>query len=45
MIDAEKSEGALVAGVLENYFSNTQVAYIHLHDANRAYFSALVVRV
>jgi hypothetical protein len=41
---AEVCEGKVVAAAIERQFANTQVRYIHLHNAKRGCFSCLVRR-
>ena len=45
MIAATVCEGALVAGELERLFDDSNVAYIHLHNAKQGCFSCAVKRV
>lgn len=45
MIDASVCDGAAVAEQLEQAFSNSAVAYVHLHNAKRGCFSCLASRV
>ena len=45
IIDAAVCDGNDVAPEIERMFGNKQVAYIHLHNAKRGCFSALVARV
>lgn len=44
MVDADLSEGAEAAALIERFFSNPAVAYIHAHYARRGCFAALVER-
>jgi len=44
IIDAAVCDGNDVAPEIERMFGNRHVAYIHLHNAKRGCFSALVVR-
>ncbi|MGB4858748.1 MAG: DUF1203 domain-containing protein [Dokdonella sp.] len=45
MIEATVCEGTLVAGELERLFDDTEVAYVHLHNAKQGCFSCAVTRV
>jgi hypothetical protein len=45
MIDANVCEGMAVAEELERTFANSEVAYVHLHNAKRGCFSCLASRV
>lgn len=44
MTDAAVCPGAEAAGVIERFFEDSRVAYIHLHNANRGCFSCAVQR-
>jgi hypothetical protein len=44
MIDADVVEGAQVEPALERLFATPQTAYIHVHNAKRGCFAALVER-
>ena len=44
IIAAGVCEGTLAAREIEKYFSNDQVAYIHLHNAKQGCFSCQVIR-
>ena len=44
MVDATVHEGALVHAEIERMFSDTSVAYAHLHNAKRGCFSCRVER-
>jgi hypothetical protein len=44
MLDAAVCEGKDVAASILRMFDNLQVAYIHLHNANRGCFSCRVNR-
>ncbi len=44
IVAATVCEGSVVATEIESYFSQVDVAYIHLHNAKRGCFSALVNR-
>lgn len=44
MVDAAVCEGTAVAAWLEQAFSDTQIAYIHLHNAKRGCFSCMAAR-
>jgi hypothetical protein len=44
MIDADLTEGADAAALIERMFANAAVAYIHAHYARRGCFAALVER-
>jgi hypothetical protein len=45
MTDAMVCAGADVSGAIQKMFDAAEVAYIHLHNANRGCFSCTVVRV
>ena len=45
MIAAHVSDGVDVAGVLEQLFTDSAVAYVHLHNAKQGCFSCLARRV
>ena len=45
IIEADVTEGAVVEKTIEQFFSNDQVAYIHLHFARRGCYAARVDRV
>jgi hypothetical protein len=44
MIEAELTEGLEAAALIERFFANPAVAYIHAHYARRGCFAALVER-
>lgn len=44
MIEADLTEGAEAAALIERFFANPNVAYIHAHYARRGCFAALVER-
>jgi len=44
MIEADLTEGAEVAALIERFFANPKVAYIHAHYARRGCFAALIER-
>ncbi|MGD9980669.1 MAG: DUF1203 domain-containing protein [Hyphomonadaceae bacterium] len=44
MIEAELCEGSAAAGLIERFFVDRSVAYIHAHYARRGCFAALVER-
>ena len=44
MIEADLTEGADAAALIERFFANLHVAYIHAHYARRGCFAALVER-
>ena len=44
MIEATVCEGTLVAGELERFFDDADVAYIHLHNAKQGCYSCAVKR-
>lgn len=44
MIEADLTEGAEAAALIERFFANPNVAYIHAHYARRGCFAALVQR-
>jgi hypothetical protein len=44
MIEAELTEGAEAAALIERFFANPNVAYIHAHYARRGCFAALIER-
>lgn len=44
MIEAELTEGAEAAALIERFFTNPNVAYIHAHYARRGCFAALIER-
>lgn len=44
MIEADLVEGAEAAALIERFFANDKVAYIHAHYARRGCFAALVER-
>ena len=45
MIDALVCAGSAAAAAIQKMFSRDDVAYIHLHNANRGCFSCAVNRV
>lgn len=45
MIEADLVEGAEAAALIERFFANENVAYIHAHYARRGCFAAIVERV
>jgi hypothetical protein len=45
MIDAVVCAGSETSATVRRMFSSTEVAYIHLHNANRGCFSCIVNRV
>jgi hypothetical protein len=44
MVDADLVEGAEAAALIERFFANPAIAYIHAHYARRGCFAALVER-
>jgi len=44
MIEADLTEGAEAAALIERFFANPAVAYIHAHYARRGCFAALITR-
>lgn len=44
MIEAELTEGAEAAALIERFFANPDVGYIHAHYARRGCFAALIER-
>jgi hypothetical protein len=44
MVDADLVEGAEAAALIERFFANSAIAYIHAHYARRGCFAALVER-
>ncbi len=44
MIEADLVEGAEAGALIERFFANTQVAYIHAHYARRGCFAARIDR-
>ncbi len=44
MIEADLTEGADASALIERFFANPSVAYIHAHYARRGCFAALVAR-
>jgi hypothetical protein len=44
MIEADLTEGAEAAALIERFFANPAVAYIHAHYARRGCFAALIER-
>ncbi|MGE0742596.1 MAG: DUF1203 domain-containing protein [Hyphomonadaceae bacterium] len=44
MIEADLCEGSEAAALIERFFANPEVAYIHAHYARRGCFAALVER-
>jgi hypothetical protein len=44
MIEADLTEGAEAATLIERFFANPHVAYIHAHYARRGCFAALIER-
>lgn len=44
MIEAELTEGAEAAALIERFFANPDVAYIHAHYARRGCFAAAIER-
>ena len=45
VVDASVCEGSVVAAEIERMFTDTRVAYLHLHNARRGCFSCAVQRV
>jgi hypothetical protein len=45
MIEADLTEGADAAALIDLFFANSKVAYIHAHCARRGCFAALVERM
>lgn len=45
MIEADLSEGAAAAALIDRFFANSAVAYIHAHYAKRGCFAARIDRV
>lgn len=45
MIEADLVEGANAAALIERFFANPNVAYIHAHYARRGCYAALIDRV
>lgn len=45
MVDADIVDGREVEGVIDRFFDNPQVAYIHAHYAKRGCYAALIDRV
>jgi hypothetical protein len=44
MVDADLIEGVQAATLIERFFANSEVGYIHAHYARRGCFAALVER-
>lgn len=44
MVDAELVDGAEIATVIERFFGNAQIAYIHAHYAKRGCYAARIDR-
>ena len=44
MIDAELADGAALEAVIERFFGNPDVAYLHAHYATRGCYAAKIVR-
>ncbi len=44
MLDADVVDGMELESVIERFFSNPQVAYIHAHNAKRGCFSGQIDR-
>lgn len=44
MIEADLTEGTEAAALIERFFANPAVAYIHAHYARRGCFAALIAR-
>jgi hypothetical protein len=44
MIEAELTEGAKAAELIERFFANAEVVYIHAHNAKRGCFAARIER-
>ncbi len=44
MVEADLTEGADAAAMIERFFANPEVAYIHAHYARRGCFAALIER-
>jgi hypothetical protein len=45
MIEADLTEGANAAALIETFFANAGVAYIHAHYARRGCYAALIERI
>lgn len=45
MVEAEVGDGADAASMIERFFANDDVAYIHAHYARRGCYAALIERV
>ncbi len=44
IVEAEVAEGAVIETIIERFFDNAQVTYIHLHFARRGCYAARVDR-
>ena len=44
IVEAEVAEGVVIETIIERFFDNEQVAYIHLHFARRGCYAARVDR-
>ncbi len=44
MIEADLTEGSGVGALIERFFANPSVAYIHAHYARRGCYAALIER-
>jgi Protein of unknown function (DUF1203) len=45
MVEADLTEGANAAALIETFFANANVAYIHAHYARRGCYAALIERI
>ncbi|NJM30942.1 MAG: DUF1203 domain-containing protein [Rhizobiales bacterium] len=45
MIEADLTEGSDAAALIEAFFANPHVAYIHAHYARRGCYAALIERI
>jgi hypothetical protein len=44
MVDADVAEGTRIEDVIERFFANSQVSYIHVHNAARGCYSGRIDR-
>ena len=45
MVDGDLADGAVAEALIERFFANPQVAYIHAHYASRGSYAARIDRV
>ena len=45
MVDADVVDGQVLAGLIERFFGNPDVAYLHAHYAKRGCYAARIDRL